>query len=318
MELTDQDILDAANKTFEVKFQEIFENDNETPGIADQIAETVPTMSEEGEVDFLGAMPTLRKWVGKRARQSQRAYNHTYKLETYESTFALKRKKVRYDRIGAIGRRIDAFMRRNRYWKEKILFDELVTNPTCYDGVALYSAAHPHGPDGANQSNTTSSALGVSTLDAALVAGASLRDERGESLGISYDLMVVGPAQGKKARELTGSTRLMTFAADGSVDGTASQIGGVAIPNFWIGGSLNVLVWPRLVGSYVNYWLLFDTTIGAPAMLLYEGRAVEPLERTEMTDERRWENDEYEWALESDHAAVAGAWQSTYGGLTAA
>lgn len=314
-EITDQDKLDAANKNFHLKHQEIFENDDATPGIAEAIAETVTTDSEEGEVDFLGAMPVVREWVGKRERQSQRAYNHTYALKTYEATFGLKRKKLRYDRIGAIGRRIKAFFQRNKYWKEKILFDKLVTNPTGYDGVAMFSASHPHGPAGATQSNTGSAALSVNALNAASIVGASLRDERSENLGVSYDLLVVGPKNAKLGREITGSTRLMTFAADGTTDGTASQIGGVAMPNFFVGGSMNLLVWPRLVGTYDDYWYCFDTVIGAPAMILYEGRAVEPLQRTDMEDPKRWELDEFEWALESDHCAVAGAWQSAYASI---
>ena len=313
-EITNQDKRDAANRTFELKFQEIFENDDATPGIADRIAETVPTTSETGEVDFLGAMPVLRKWVGKRLRQAQRAYNHTFALEPYEATWGLKRTKVRYDNIGAIARRISRFFARNRYWKEKILFDELKTNPTGYDGVALYSTAHPHGPSG-NQSNTTTAAFGVSTLDLAMQGGASLRDERGESLGISYDLLVVGPKLGKRAREITGSDRLMTFAADGTVDGTSSQVGGANVPNFFIGGMMDLLIWPRLVGDYDDHWHLFDTTSDAKSMLLYEGRDVEGFSKTEMTDDNRWERDEHEWALESDHDPIAGAWQTTYAGI---
>lgn len=322
--ITNQDYLDAANKTFETKHQEVFEHDAATPGVLEAIAETVPTGSEEGEVDFLGAMPVVRKWAGKKKFQSQRAYKHTYALETYEASFSLPRKKVVYDSGGRVGRRISAFMRRNRYWKQKIVFDELVTNPTGYDGVSLYSTSHPHGPGGNTQSNTTTSALDVGTLTTALVAGASLRDENSEPLGVSYNLMVVGPNLEKTAVDITGATRLTPIDATGDIDPGASAVAAAEMPNIYIGGKIGMLiVWPRLVGSYHNHWYLFDTTLGAPAMLLYEGDAngpsgIRPVAKTQYEDDLRFYDDEMAWSLESDHDAVAGAWQATYGGIVAA
>lgn len=315
MSIIDQDVIDAAGATFEIKFQEIFEHDNETPSITDRIAEIVPTESVSNEVDVLGAMPVLRKWVGAKQEQTQRAYNQTATLETYEATFGLDRKRVAYDKLGIVGRRIEQFMRRNKYWKEKILFDFLVTNPTGYDDVAMFSASHPHGPNGATQSNTVAAALAVGTLDAAITAQSSLQDEKGESLGLVSDLLVVGPKNRKVALELTGSHRLQNVTAAGALDATASAVAAASIPSIYSGGVIDVLVWPRLVGTYDDYWYVFASGEEAKALLLYEGRDVEGIPQTDMNGEHRFINDRLRWSLESDHAPAAGAWQTAYAGI---
>jgi phage major head subunit gpT-like protein len=316
MSIIDQDIIDAASATFEIKFQEVFEHDDETPSVADAIGEIVPTESEENEVDLLGAMPVMKKWIGPKEMQVQRAYSQRVFLEKYEATFELPRMKVSYDKLGLIGRRIDRFMSRNRYWKEKILFDFLVTNPTGYDGVAFFSTAHPHGPGG-NQSNTTTAALAVGTLDTAIQTMQSLRDENGENLGISPTILVTGPKLRKTAIELTGSDRIASVNAAGALDPGSAAVAAATFPNYFVGGFLDYFMWPRLVGTQDDWWMLFATTADAKAFLLYEGRAVEGIPQTDMNGEHRFINDMLRWSLESDHVPAAGAWQVAYGGIVA-
>lgn len=313
--IIDQDLIDAANATYQEKFQAVFEHEDVSPGLVDRICEVVPTESETNKVDLFGAMPIVRKWVGPKQEQVQRAYQQSVDLEKYEATFSLPRTKVRYDKLGLVGRRISAFMNKNRYWKEKILFDLLVTNPTGYDAVSMFSASHPHGPSAANQSNTTASAMSVSTLDAAIQAMTSLRDENGENLGLVPDLLVVGPKLRKNATEFTGSERLQSITAAGLTDQTSAAVAAGTIPNLYLGGMLEVLVWPRLVGTYDDYWYLFCTTSEAKSMLLFEGRDVEPVVQTQLEGEHRFTTDNLRWSLESDHAPAAGAWQTVYGGL---
>lgn len=312
--ITGQDVLDAANATAEVRFQELFETDLDS-GIFSRMGEEVPTDAKSGEVDFLGAMPVLQKWVGPKKPQTTRAYEHTYSLEQYEATIEEKKFNFRYDRLGLISRRIARFQDRQMYWREKLVFDELVTNPTGYDDVSLFSASHPHGPSGATQSNTTTSALSVSTLNTAMVAGAELQDEAGEPLGISYDLMVVGPKLAKPARQLTGSERLVGISNAGALDATSNVVGGARMPNHLTGGMMDVLVWPRLTGTYDDYWYLFDTSKGVPAMLLFVGRSLEWIPQTNPDGEAAFVNGIMRWGVEADADPIAGAWQVAYAGI---
>jgi phage major head subunit gpT-like protein len=316
MSIIDQDLIDVASTTFEVKFQEIFEHEDTTESVAGALSEDVTTESEINEVDLLGTMPVMRKWIGAKQEQVTRAYSQSVTLEKYESTLALDRMKVRYDKTGLIGRRIERFLQRNKYWREKMIFDLLVTNPTAYDGVSFFSASHPHGPSGATQSNTTTSALSVSTLDTALVTMSSFRDENGESLGISGNLLVVGPKLRKLATELTGSTRLAGINASNVIDGATAVAAGV-MPNLYFGGTLSVLVWPRYVGTYDDYWTVIDTAAPAKPMILYIGRQVEAIEQVDMNGEFRFINDKLRWSLEADAVPAPGAWQTAYGGLVA-
>jgi phage major head subunit gpT-like protein len=314
--IIDKDLIDVASTTFDLKFPEIFENDDASDAVFSALAEEVPTESKVNEVDLLGAMPVMRKWIGAKEMQVQRAYSQSVELLRYEATFELDRMDVRYDKTGLIGRRVTQFLQRNKYWKEKQVFDLLVTNPTGYDGVALFSASHPHGPAAAVQSNTTTSALTVATLEAALVAMSSLRDENSESLGISGRVLIVGPKLAKLATEITGSTRLAGINASNAIDGATAVAAGV-MQNLYFGGRLTVLEWPRLLGTYDDYWFVVDTASAAKAFLLYKGRDVEAIAQTDLDGEHRFINDKLRWSLEADAAPAPGAWQTIYGGLVA-
>lgn len=314
MYVTDQDILDAANDVARAGFASLFENDP-TSGLFERIAEEQSADSETGSVNFLGAMPVLKKWVGKKKATPTRAYSHSFALEPYEATIEIPRMKVRYDRLGLLQGRIAAFQRRQRYWREKLVIEEMLTNPTGYDNVSLFSASHPHGPGGATQSNTTSSALGVSTLKSAIQAGQETQDAEGETLGVDYDLLVVGPKLRQAAMDLTGSTRVQAVSSAGVLDATSSVVAATQGPNTLTGGMMDVRVEPRLTGTYDDYWMLFDTTLGVPSMLLYVGRDLEWIAKTDMDSEGRFVNDLMAWSVEADADPIAGAWQSCYAGI---
>jgi phage major head subunit gpT-like protein len=314
MHITDQDILDAANDVARAGFESLFETDPAS-GLFERIAEEQGADSETGSVNFLGAMPVLKKWVGKKKATPTRAYSHSFALEPYEATIEIPRMKVRYDRLGLIQRRIAAFQRRQRYWREKLIIDELLGNPTGYDGVSLFSASHPHGPSGATQSNTTTSALSVSTLKAAIQAGQELRDAEGETMGVDYDLLVCGPKLRQTAMDLTGSTRVQAVSNAGALDATSNVVAATQGPNTLTGGMMDVHIDPRFVGTYDDYWMLFDTTLGVPSMLLYVGRDLEWIPKTDMDSEGRFVNDLMAWSVEADADPIAGAWQSCYAGI---
>ena len=63
------------------------------------------------------------------------------------------------------------------------------------------------------------------------------------------------------------------------------------------------------------YWDLFDLSKGniKPMRLVVERRP-EPISQTDLTDERRFQYDEYLFSLEGEYLAGAGDWQVAYRG----
>lgn len=311
MGITNLDIIEAAETSFRAKFDEIFV-DGVAPGAWSKYTEVIPTDSVLNEVDVLETMPVIRRWVGEKVFQALRASKATARVVPYEKSFEIERLALAGDTLGIIGRRIDRFLGSDGgAIYDGITFAALVANPTCYDGVALFSASHPRGPSG-NQSNITTSALSHAVHDSIMTAGGSLRDENGEPLRISYDTMIVGPSNRRLGQEITGSAeRVVGIAGDGTQDG-GTRVAAATIPNVYGGGEMELVVDPRLVGSHASKVVYVDSKRGAMPIILYEFRKPEPQTQFDMSDEARFLFDKMRGSVECDVVAVAGAWQTAH------
>ncbi len=325
--ITNQEILDTASTTYHSKFDEVFGKG--VPGQFGVFAEEIPTDSEVNEIDLLGAMPVMEEWVGPKTFKAIRAYSATATLKSFQRSLRIPFKKARYDRTGLIGRKISQFLSPGGAGAaiyDKICTDALIANSGVgYDGVVVFSASHPHGPAGATQSNTSSTALSFAQHAAVIKAGASLRDEYSEPFGIGYDVLMVGPDQFPLAQEITQSkTRIVGLAGDGTQDG-GTRVAAATMENvfgdgseLYGGGSMMLVLNRRLVGDYHNYYYYFDSRFGTKPLILYVGRAVEPHEQTQMDSEGRFMNNELRFSLECDVVAAAGDWHAAYAGTAAA
>lgn len=321
--ITNQDILDTASTTFHAMFDKAFAG--APPGVWATFTEKVETESEINEIDILGAMPVIREWKGAKIFRSIRAYSATAKLKSYESSLRIPFKKARYDRTTLVGRKIKQFMGvggRGSAIYDKICTDALiaVATTTGYDGVAVYSTAHPHGPSGATQSNRSSTAFSFAQHDAVMQAGPAIQDEYGEPFGVAYNQLMVGPKLAKLAMEVTQSKeRVVAVANDGLEAGT--RVAAASIPNVYggsalfTGGDMDLIINPRLVGAYDDYYFYFDRNFGTKPVILYEGRAVEPHEQTQMDSEGRFINNELRFSLECDVVGAPGDWHGTFAGI---
>lgn len=317
MAVTDRSIIENASTTFREIAAEVFEN--RPPGLYQRWTDVRQTDSKITEHDVLEAMPVVRAWSGAKQFHDVQAAKHTIEIGQVEASFAIKRIDLVTDRTGMTARKIRAWLSDVAYIYDKLAHEALVANATCYDGTALFNASHPRGPGGATQSNYSTTALSAAQLEAAMIAGASLRDANGEPLGISYNLLRVGPKLAAAAREITGSNeRVIAVANDGLEAGT--RVAAATGPNFrgvqvFSGGSLEVVVDPRLVGTYDDYYYLFDTTRGASALVGYELRAPEAIALDGMDDDARFHRDEFLYSVEADVVFGPGAWQVAYAGV---
>lgn len=316
MAITDRSILDNASTAFKTFGDEIF--GKSLPGVFSRYTDVMPTDSKTVEHDVIEAFPVVREWTGAKQFGDAQAASQTITLKTYERSFKIKRLDLLTDRTGATAKRMQSFLNDTASIYDKLAHEALIANATGYDGAALLSASHPRGPSG-NQSNTSATALSHAQFEAAMVAGAGLRDVNGEPLGISYSLLRVGPKLAALAREITGSNeRIISVANDGLEAGT--RVAAAAGPNarglqVFSGGSVDVVVDPRLVGTYDDYYYLVDTSRGVMPIVGYEFRAPEAIAQDQMTAEGRFLSDEFRYSVECDVAFAPGAWQVIYGGI---
>ena len=317
MAVTDRSIIENASTTFREIAAEVFTD--KPPGEWSNWTDLRQTDSKIVEHDVLEEMPVVREWAGAKQFHDVQAAKATLEIKTYEASFAIKRKDLITDRTGMTARRMRAWLGDTAYIYDKLSHEALVANGTCYDGTALYSGSHPRGPAGATQSNTSTTALSHAQFEAVMAAGSSLRFLSGEPIGISYNVLRVGPKLAGLAREITGSNeRVIAVANDGLEAGT--RVAAATGPNFrgvqvFDGGSVRVIVDPRLVGTYDDYYYFFDTTRGASALVGYELRGPEPISLDSMDDDARFHRDEFLYSIECDVVFGPGAWQVTYAGI---
>jgi phage major head subunit gpT-like protein len=273
------------------------------------------------EHDVMEALPVVREWVGTRQEPDVIFATVRGVARTWEKTFSEDRKRALSGAAdGQLLRRLMSWLGSPDMDLDKIATDYLVSNPTGYDGVAVFSASHPRGPGGGTQSNTSATALSGAQHRSVITSGSGFGDVYGEPFGIQYDTLMVGPALAPLARELTGSTRFAAISASG-VEATSGVVAAAEVPSanrlqVFTGGEMNVVVNPRFIGSSLaNKYLYLDTSKSARPIVAYRfqgGSRV--VERMQDTDQSRWAADRYEWAAEHDLVLVPGAWQVAFFG----
>lgn len=317
MAITNISVFENASTTYKALADDIFGKKPSGPFL--DYTTVLPTDGKIVEHDVIEAFPVIREWSGPKQFGDAQAASVTLTIKTYEASFRIKRLDLMADRTGQIGRRMQMFLSEQAYIYDKLAHEALIANATGYDGVALVNASHPRGPAGATQSNTTTSALSHSTFETAMIAGASLRDINGEPLAISYSTLRVGPKLAGIAREITGSNERI-IAVDNSGAESGTRVAAATGPNArgiqcFDGGAVRVVVDPRLVGTYDDYWYLFDTSRGASPIVGYELRSPEAISLDSMDGEARFETDYFKYSVECDVVFGPGAWQTVYGGI---
>lgn len=294
------------------------------PGVYQTYCETMPTTAEVTELNFLANYPLMREWVGARRNQYARSYSQRIKLKTFESTWEIPRKTIKYrDKLGLIANGLKNWLAlaATAYDKDAYLryMQSSGAGPTGYDGVALFAATHPQGPSG-NQSNIGAGlALNSPNLDAAVTAMQSWQLENGEPAGFSPDTLIVGPANKRKAMQLiSADSRVIVVDATGKGDVGASAVAATTIPNVY-NGEMTLIVDMRRIGSAQYYWDLLDTQHpGVRPMMQLVGQAPTPINQDQLESPKRFSRDAYVYGLEGDWVFDAGFWMSAYRGTATA
>lgn len=311
MALVNKTNLDVVNTSLYAAVNGVFENP--LPGSYSLYSDVFNAEGDSYDIVVVDGLPTLREWTGAKQYQDAQAYRKNIPLKKYEATFELQRTTVEYDKSGVVGRRINAFAKNLERSYDKICMDFLIANATTgYDGSNLLADAHAVGSS--TFDNLTTAAISNAEILTAQQYFESLTDIAGEPLGMYPTHIVCGHRQRRIAMELTGSTRLTAINTSGAQDATSSVVAIGAYENY-IGGSLQVVVSPRITG---NQWFMMDLSKpGLRPVAFGIFRQAQVIAVTDMASASRFENDVYKWSLELDAAPGPAAWQTIYGSVTA-
>ncbi len=306
--------LQTAQTMIDVSWQGMFAQ----PEVGVYGVYTEPVDPVDGETvlekDFIAPGAVMRKWKGARQHRNSRHYNYTLTADPYEATLDMPRSWFDHDRTGLIKRHIDTTLGQNVSAIDKHVavqfFLSSGVGPTGFDGVALFSASHPHGPSG-NQSNLDA---GTNLSHAALVTAdytaALWQHENGEPTNTMFDVLHVGPKLKTRAIELVGPERMQPVSNAGAGDASSNVVAAVMRTSVW-NGKYKVVVDPRHSGFN---WTMVDTSKPAKPMLLFKLTDPEITACVDPNDPRVFELDTYSWGLRGEMGIGAGHWHTAYRG----
>lgn len=281
-------------------------------GIAQLIATTVTTTNPSQKYAWLGAMPGMQEFVDERKPQGMQEFNYTIEDKVFEASIAVDRKAIEDDQYDLIRLRIRDLAQRVADHQHRMVVESLASGFTAsgYDAVSFFNTAHPVG-DGTTYGNRSTSALDATSLASAINQMMLVPNDRQEPMGISPDLLVVGPKNQWNATELVESP-VVVYKGNGSDTAPSNAYKNV------FEGKLRVVVSPYLRGSSDDYWFLLDTTRAVRAIILQQRSDVpvefSALDSTNPSDTTWW-HDRYFYGVRARYNVGYGLWQTAFGAV---
>lgn len=114
----------------------------------------VPSSHETETYQWLGRVPQMRRWIDTKIIQGLSGFQYQIRNDPYESTIAVKRNDILFDKLGMYQPRISEMGLRARYHPDKLLSEARAAGATTngYDEQPFYGITHTEGNSGA-QSN---------------------------------------------------------------------------------------------------------------------------------------------------------------------
>lgn len=289
--------LRALTKGLRAEFFDAFNAELAT-SIRGQIATEIRTNSEGEDYAWLGSAPSVREFTDERQVKALTGYSFYLANKVWENTIGVDRAALDHDKLGMIMPRIrDLGIEAARYQDQLVMEVLAAGNSTlCYDGQYLIDTDHSSGDSG-TQSNSGTTALSVTSLQAAMTAMRKFKNDRGVAMGIRPNLLVVPPDLAWTAQEIVGSPNRPDTA--------------VNVKNV-LSGMLQVHVSPYLTDT--NNWYLMDTTRGMKPLIFQLDAPVEFQSQTEES-ESGFMRAQYMYGTYARYNAGPGLWQCVYGAI---
>ena len=313
-----QSLIDAATVAYRTYLEEFFvsQDDSVANILADTISPNGGTSVTLVVEDWLGVW---LEFLGARETSVSRAYSQNIPLRTWAQQMQIKRTQLTNDSLGIVAQRFKRFLSAQSSYKDQLVFDALVSasgaGPTGYDGVALGATTHPNGPSG-NQSNLGTTALSQAVFQTAFAAQTSLQRENGEPFRVKPKYLIVGPDNRMIGMQITQAD-IRGQAVDNAGLESGTRIGTAGVTNVY-NGAVELVVWPRLTGTYNDYfYLVGEGPGGAKPMVFVEWMTPKEQIDDQLSSPTVMATDRLTYGLIADGAAAAGAWQTIYVGKVA-
>lgn len=261
-----------------------------------KIATTVPSTTAQTNYTWLGQMPQMREWIGAREIQNLSLYDYTIKNRKFEMTVSVPRDVIEDDQYGIFTPSFSNMGYAAAQHPDILCFEALKNGfaEKCYDGKPFFSEDHPSGEAGKNKvSNMTHEKLDAEAYQNARAEMMLLTGDKGKSLNLVPDLLVVSPANEQAAR--------LILKAD-QINGTSNVLKDTA----------ELLVATELADK-PDMWFLLCTRQFLKPLIYQKRREMKLTAKTRLEDENVFMRDEYLWGVDGRSNVGYGFWQMAFG-----
>jgi len=217
------------------------------PMEVERFATLVPSTTLIENYPFAAFLDSIRKWVGPRQVGNLVAKNLAVTNDDYEATIGIPANAIEDDQIGIYGEVAEGKARQCAALWGKLAIEALYSNGNWLDGAAFFGTSRTFG--GNTISNYTASALSQSTLETAIQTMQSYLGYDDQPLGVTPDLLIVGPKLQWTAFDLLKNQTRITVSGTGEAAAISQRTAGL----------LDFMVSPYLIGTYDDYWFVLDT-----------------------------------------------------------
>lgn len=140
-------LVNAANlNTLRVGFSTAFQGGlSQASTMHARVSTEVKSTQKEQKYGWLGKIPNVREWIGRRAVQNLAQHDYSIKEKPWELTIGVDRDDIETDNLGIYGPMFTEMgMSTGSKW-DQLVFDLLKTGFTteCYDGQYFFDTDHP-------------------------------------------------------------------------------------------------------------------------------------------------------------------------------
>lgn len=258
-----------------------------------KVATVVPSTTGEQDYKWLGQMPGMREWMGEREIQALAAYDYLIKNKKFEMTIGVPRDDIEDDKYGVYTPLFSNMGEAAALHPDELVFGAMMSGFTekCYDGLSFFNTAHKVGEK--TYSNRSNKKLSRESYMEARSSIMSIKGDKGKSLKLVPDLLVVSPALEEEGK--------LILEAD-QIEGTTNVLKGTA----------KLHVEPALA-EHPEYWFLLCTNRFLKPFIYQLRKKIKFVSLTKDTDENVFLLDEFLYGADGRSNAGYGFWQMAYG-----
>ncbi len=291
--IVNQGSLRSLNVAYSVAYNKAFGSVEKS---YEKIATTVPSTTSETNYKWLGQFPQMREWIGEREIQNMEAYEYAIKNRKFEMSVSVPRDDIEDDQYGIYAPYFANMGESAARHPNTLCYDALKNGfkEKCYDGKPFFAEDHASGEGGRKTvSNLSHEMLDADSYEAARASMMSLTGDKGNSLNLVPNLLVVSPANEKQGR--------LILEAE-TINGTSNVLRGTA--------ELHV---ETELADMPNAWFLLCTNRFLKPIIFQERKKIKMVALTKDNDANVFLRDEFLWGADGRSNAGYGFWQMAHG-----